>query len=75
MIVKECILVGSVKEKSFLDGSQIDSEKNNLKYYKWINDETTMAKSVTINVLLKWKELFNLKIEEKKNILISVGIR
>ena len=34
-----------------------------------------MAKSVTINVLLKWKELYNVKIEEKKNVLISVGIR
>ena len=74
-IIKECILVGSVKEKSFLDGSQISPEKNNSKYYKWIDNVTTMAKSVTINVLSKWKEMYNLRIEGKNNVLISVGIR
>ena len=74
-IVKECILVGSVKEKSFLDGSQIAPEKNNSKYYKWIDNVTTMAKSVTINVLSKWKEMYNLRIQGKNNVLISVGIR
>ena len=75
IIVKDCILVGSVKEKLFLNGSKIVAEKDNSKYYEWIDDVTAMAKSVTINVLSKWKEMYNLRIQEKSNILISVGIR
>ena len=34
-----------------------------------------MAKLVTINVLSKWKEIYNVRIQEKNNVLISVGIR
>ena len=64
-----------MKEKSFLDGSQFVPEKNSSKYYKWIDNVTVMAKSVTINVLSKWKEMYNLRIQEKNNVLISVGIR
>ena len=34
-----------------------------------------MAKLVTINVLSKWNEIYNVRIQEKNNVLISVGIR
>ena len=34
-----------------------------------------MEKSVTINVLSKWKEMYNLRIQKKNNVLMSVGIR
>ena len=34
-----------------------------------------MEKSVAINVLSKWKEMYNLRIQKKNNVLMSVGIR
>ena len=65
----------SITETCFLDGSQIFPETTYSKYCKWTYDITNIVKSVTNNVLSKRKELYNLIIEEIKNVLISIITR